>query len=238
MRKHIISAIMAHAEESHPAECCGLVVQVGKRQQYLRCRNTASEPTEQFSMHPEDYASAEDSGEIVAIVHSHPDATTQPSQLDVAQCDLSQLPWIIASWPEGDIRTIIPTNGIKPLLGRPFVHGIWDCYAIVRDWYRLERDINLPNFERSDGWWARGENLYMQHYAEAGFIPATSDLLEGDVIIMQVRADEPNHAGVYLGGGVMLHHMYGQLSKHVPYDGYWQARTIITLRYSDFVVRQ
>ncbi|MFV8905738.1 C40 family peptidase [Serratia fonticola] len=231
MRRHIISAVMAHAEESYPAECCGLVVQVGKRQQYLRCRNTASEPTEQFSMHPEDYAAAEDAGEIVAIVHSHPDATTQPSQLDQAQCDLSQLPWVIASWPEGDIRTIMPTEGVKPLLGRPFVHGIWDCYGIVRDWYRLECDIDLPDFERSDGWWERGENLYMQHYADAGFIPVTGDLRLGDVIIMQVRADEPNHAGVYLGDGVMLHHMYGQLSKHVPYDGYWQERTIITLRY-------
>lgn len=231
MRKHIISAIMAHAEDTYPAECCGLVVQVGKRQQYHLCRNTAPEPSEQFSMHPEDYAAAEDAGEIVAIVHSHPDATTQPSQLDIAQCDLSQLPWIIASWPEGDIRTVMPTEGIKPLLGRPFVHGIWDCYAIVRDWYRLERDIEIPNFDRSDGWWNRGENLYMKHYAEAGFIPAVGDLLVGDVIIMQVRADEPNHAGVYLGDGVMLHHMYGQLSKHVPYDGYWQDRTNITLRY-------
>lgn len=231
MRKHIISAVMAHAEEVYPAESCGLVVQVGKRQQYLRCRNTASEPTEQFSMHPEDYAAAEDTGEIVAIVHSHPDATTQPSQLDIAQCDLSQLPWIIASWPEGDIRTIVPSEGIKPLLGRPFVHGIWDCYTIVRDWYQLECGIEIPNFERSDGWWERGENLYMQHYAEAGFIPSPCDLQIGDVIIMQVRADEPNHAGVYLGSGVMLHHMYGQLSKHVPYDGYWQNRTIITLRY-------
>lgn len=230
MRKHIVSAILAHAEEVYPAECCGLVVQNGRKQQYFRCRNTAPEQTEQFSMHPEDYAAAEDAGEIVAIVHSHPDATTQPSQLDIAQCDMSQLPWIIASWPEGDIRTVIPTDVVKPLLGRPFVHGHWDCYAIVRDWYRLEREIDLPNFERLDGWWNHGENLYMKHYAEAGFIPATGDLQVGDVIIMQVRADEPNHAGVYIGDGIMLHHMYGQLSTRVPYGGYWQNRTIITLR--------
>lgn len=35
----------------------------------------------------------------------------------------------------------MPSEGIKPLKGRPFVHGIWDCYAIVRDWYRLEREL-------------------------------------------------------------------------------------------------
>lgn len=231
MRKHIVSAVLAHAAAEYPAEICGVVTQSGRRQQYHRCRNTAPEPTEQFSMHPEDYATAEDAGTIIAIVHSHPDATTQPSQLDIAQCDLSQLPWIIASWPEGDIREVLPREGVKPLLERPFVHGIWDCYAIVRDWYQLERRIELPNFARTDGWWSRGENLYMTHYAEAGFVLAVGELQPGDVIVMQVQAPEPNHAAVYLGDGMMLHHMYGQLSTRVPYGGYWAERTITILRY-------
>ncbi|CDH02123.1 C40 family peptidase [Xenorhabdus bovienii] len=231
MYQCIVQTIMDHAQTEYPKECCGLVIQHGRKQQYIRCRNTAPSPTEQFSMHPADYAEAEDSGTIVAIVHSHPDATTQPSQLDIAQCDLSQVPWVIVSWPEGDIRTIMPTEGIKPLLGRPFVHGIWDCYAIVRDWYRLEHNIDIPDFERSDGWWERGENLYMKNYADAGFIECSGELQTGDVIIMQVQANEPNHAGVYIGDGLMIHHMYGQLSHRVPYSGYWQDRTIITLRH-------
>ncbi|MFK8873785.1 MULTISPECIES: C40 family peptidase [Serratia] len=232
MRQKIISAILAHAEAEYPRECCGVVVQSGRRQRYVRCRNLAPEPTEQFSLAPADYAAAEDSGTIVAIVHSHPDATTQPSQLDLAQCDLSQLPWIIASWPEGDIREVIPREGVKPLLERPFVHGIWDCYAIVRDWYQLERGIALPDFTRTDGWWNRGENLYIVHYAEAGFVPASGELLVGDVIVMQVQAPEPNHAAVYLGDGIMIHHMYGQLSNRVSYGGYWQERTITVLRFN------
>ncbi|HFK7184551.1 TPA: C40 family peptidase [Serratia odorifera] len=231
MRKQIISAVLAHAQAEYPRECCGLVVQNGRRQRYVPCRNLSPEPTEQFSLSPEDYAAAEDAGTIVAIVHSHPDATTQPSQLDIAQCDLSQLPWIIASWPEGDIRELMPSAGIKPLLGRPFVHGFWDCYAIVRDWYQLERDVTLPNYPREDGWWERGENLYMRLYTEAGFVPASSELQLGDVIVMQVQAPEPNHAAVYLGDGIMIHHMYGQLSTRVPYGGYWAERTITVLRY-------
>ncbi|PHY87580.1 peptidase P60 (plasmid) [Serratia marcescens] len=232
MRKQIISAVLAHAAAEYPRECCGLVVQNGRRQRYIPCRNLAPEPNEQFSLSPEDYAAAEDVGTIIAVVHSHPDATTQPSQLDIAQCDLSQLPWIIASWPEGDIREVMPTQGIKPLLGRPFVHGFWDCYAIIRDWYQLERAIALPNYKRSDGWWGRGENLYMKHYAEAGFVSAAGELQIGDVIVMQVQAPEPNHAGIYLGDGIMIHHMYGQLSMRVPYGGYWAERTITILRYN------
>lgn len=165
-------------------------------------------------------------------MHSHPDATTTPSAVDLAQCDQSQLPWVIVGWPESDVRTLMPQQGIKPLLARPFVHGIWDCYAIVRDWYQLERNIQLPNFMSTDDWWNRGENLYMTHYRDAGFTPVTDDIAPGDVIIMQVCASEPNHAGVYVGNGEMLHHMYGQLSQKVPYGGYWLDRTIIHLRYT------
>ncbi|TKI02662.1 C40 family peptidase [Martelella alba] len=231
MRQHIVKKLLAHAAETYPAECCGLVVQNGRRQSYIPCRNTAPDAGEQFRIDPAEYAAAEDTGTIVAIAHSHPDATTHPSQLDLAQCDLSQVPWLIASWPEGDVREIMPIEGIKPLEGRPFVHGIWDCYAIVRDWYRLERGIALPDFDRTDGWWNRGENLYMKHYVDAGFILASGELQIGDVIIMQIRANEPNHAGVYLGEGLMLHHMYGQLSHRVPYGGYWRERTIKIVRY-------
>ncbi|MDE9492694.1 C40 family peptidase [Xenorhabdus bovienii] len=241
LRKSTTRAIMAHAQSTYPDECCGLIIQQHRRQHYLPCRNTALSPTEQFSIHPEDYAAAEDKGSIIAIVHSHPDATTQPSQLDIAQCDLSQIPWVIVSWPEGDIRTLMPIEGIKPLIGRPFVHGIWDCYAIVRDWFRLERTIELPDFERTDSWWVRGENLYMKQYSAAGFVACRGELQTGDVIIMQVQANEPNHAAIYLGDSLMLHHLYGQLSKREPYHGYWQERTIITLRHSsasaDFLFR-
>lgn len=41
-------------------------------------------------------------------------------------CVASGLPCYILSWPEGDLRTITPA-GNTPLLGRPFVHGAWDC---------------------------------------------------------------------------------------------------------------
>jgi len=64
-------------------------------------------------------------------------------------------------------------------------------------------------------------------------VPASGEVQIGDVIVMQVKAEEPNHAAVYLGDGIMLHHMYGQLSNRVPYGGYWAERTITILRYND-----
>lgn len=84
-------------------------------------QNTHTEPTEYFRISPEEYAAAEDAGEILFVVHSHPDATTQPSPIDEALCTESGLPWIIISWPEGDVRIIAPKGMIRSLAVRSFM---------------------------------------------------------------------------------------------------------------------
>lgn len=153
MRKHILKSVRAHAAREYPREACGVLVQIGRRHVYVPCANLALEPTEQFQLDPQGYAEAEDLGTVIGIVHSHPDGTSRASDHDRASCEVSGLPWHILSWPEGDLNTIVPTGEPTPLVGRPFVHGVWDCYAIVRDWHKQERGIELPDFPRLDDWW-------------------------------------------------------------------------------------
>ncbi|WP_164135405.1 NlpC/P60 family protein, partial [Stenotrophomonas maltophilia] len=74
-----------------------------------------------------------------------------------------------------------------------------------------ELGINLPNYNRIDGWWDNGGNLYVDNFEDAGFYPV-KDLKIGDMIVMQINANVPNHAGVYLGDGLTGHHLYGRLS--------------------------
>ncbi|MNI72326.1 NlpC/P60 family protein [compost metagenome] len=123
-----------------------------------------------------------------------------------------------------------------------------DCYSLVRDWYARERGIVLPDFQREDGWWDAGKsaNLYMDHYAEAGFRPLASSeqMAPGDVVLMQIRSDRANHSGVFIGAqplieapelfpvpDAMLHHLYGRDSERVVYGGYWREATRLVLRY-------
>jgi cell wall-associated NlpC family hydrolase len=58
---------------------------------------------------------------------------------------------------------------------------VLDCYTLVRDWYRREAGIELPDFERADDWWNQGQDLYMQQFAQAGFsrIPDAAQILPG-----------------------------------------------------------
>jgi cell wall-associated NlpC family hydrolase len=125
-----------------------------------------------------------------------------------------------------------PSGYVAPLIGRPFCFGSLDCYGLVRDWYKSERSVMLPNFERRDRFWLRGENLFLDNFERAGFVSvALTDAKEGDVILQQIASPIPNHCGVLLGDGTLLHHSQGRLSSRDVYGGYWRKVTTHCLRY-------
>lgn len=221
-----------HALEQAPRESCGLVVIESGKERYFPCQNIA-EKQSQFIMNPEDFARAEDMGDIVAIVHSHPNAPATPSEADRVGCELSGLPWFIVSLPSTLLERLDPAGYKAPLIGRPFVHGILDCYALIRDWYREARGIELKDFDRAEEWWAKGGNLYIDHFREAGFEPIGEGdaIQEGDVILMQIQSKVANHAAIYLGRDVMIHHLMNRLSCREIYGGYWKKNTRLVIRY-------
>ncbi|WP_278401503.1 C40 family peptidase [Hafnia paralvei] len=235
MREKTIQAIVAHAAEVYPAECCGVVAQKSRVERYFPCRNIAENPTEQFHLSPEDYIAAEEWGIVTGIVHSHPDATTQPSELDKAQCDAMAIPWHIVSYPEGDLRTVMP-RGELPLVGRAFVLGHTDCWGLVMSYFRQTHGIVLNDYRVDYPWWESGrENLYLDNWYECGFREFSGPLQSGDMVIMQVSAPVANHAGILLDDGMLLHHMYGMLSQRVPYGGYWKDRTVKIVRHMSLI---
>ncbi|RDA69881.1 peptidase P60 [Hafnia paralvei] len=235
MREKTIQAIVAHAAEVYPAECCGVVAQKSRVERYFPCRNIAENPTEQFHLSPEDYIAAEEWGTVTGIVHSHPDATTQPSELDKAQCDAMAVPWHIVSYPEGDLRTVMP-RGELPLVGRAFVLGHTDCWGLVMSYFRQTHGIVLNDYRVDYPWWESGsENLYLDNWYECGFREFSGPLQPGDMVIMQVSAPVANHAGILLDDGMLLHHMYGMLSQRVPYGGYWKDRTAKVVRHMSLI---
>ena len=96
--------------------------------------------------------------------------------------------------------------------GRPFIHGIFDCYTLVRDYYKRNFNIFLPtNIQRDWEWWNKGENLYLENAKDCSFEEA-EDIKKHDVLLMKVNSPVPNHAAIYIGEGKILHHMAGRFS--------------------------
>lgn len=238
------AGILAHAEECFPFECCGVIID----DYYVPCRNISSNQ-DQFEIHPEDLASVEDVGQIRAYVHSHPNATARASELDMLQIELHEKPWVICAYPDIEFQVYEPCGYKAPLIGRNYIHGIQDCYAIVRDFYKRELDIQLIDFERHDRWWESRENksLYLDGFGEAGFVEV-SDMQYGDVLLCRVgRTEHVNHAVIWLGdngmlksektdacigSALILHHPYGRKSVREIYGPQWQERVVKVVRYA------
>lgn len=259
MQKRTLRAIEAHAIAEYPRECCGVVVMVKRTETYIPCTNVipglADAAQDAFEISDEDMQAAEARGELVAIVHSHPDAPARASQSDLVGCEESALPWVIVSvrrregedgevYADGVVR-IDPQGYEAPLIGRTFHHGTLDCYGIVRDFYKRHRGIELPDFTRENGWWKGDQEVYLDNFPKAGFrrLRDNEELQPGDVILMQHYSDRVNHAAVFLDDefppeytgarlrGMMLHHLYGRPSEVVIYGGYWRDITHTRLRF-------
>lgn len=256
MRKHIKNAIEKHAIADYPRECCGVIVAIGGKQKYIPCRNVAENNLD-FRLSAEDYAAASDLGQILSIVHSHIDRDAYPSEADKVSCEQTQLPWHIVAVSRDaaeDLPSVTqwhsfePSGYESPLVGREFFHGSLDCYGLIRDFYKREMGIEIPDFERDDFWWQKESSpeLYLENFSKAGFYQVTGQPKFGDVILMQYRSEKTNHGGVYVGDcalntqtdlhqvpNAMLHHPMPRLSERVVYSGYWQDITRMIVRHKD-----
>ena len=225
-------AALQHAQEVFPQESCGLVAIVKGRKRYFPCQNLAETPDEHFVLNPAEYAEVEDKGEIVAVVHSHPKTNPAPSQADRVACERSGLPWHIVN-PQTEQWGYCQPEGFElPYVGREFVFGVVDCYTLCRDWYKREFGLDLNDYDRRDRFWLKGENLYLDNFAKEGFYPVPLEELQyGDAILMQLESPLPNHAAIYLGDQLILHHLQGRLSSRDIFGGYYLKSTARCLRH-------
>ena len=84
-----------HAKTSLPDESCGLVIDVDNKQQYYPCKNIAIEGANSFTIDPEDWAKAEETGTVLHICHSHPNGDLTASEEDIKNCNFLGLSWFI-----------------------------------------------------------------------------------------------------------------------------------------------
>ena len=104
-----------HAKVSLPDESCGLVLDVDGKEKYYPCKNIAVEGANSFTIDPEDWAAAEETGTVLHICHSHPNGDLTASEEDIKNCDFLGLSWFILD-PENDECVELKPKEHKPML--------------------------------------------------------------------------------------------------------------------------
>ena len=226
---------LIHAKEQDPKESCGLLLNIKGKESYHPCRNLSMTQHQCFIIDPEDYVKADNRGEIIAVIHSHPITPPSPSQADKVSCEQSGLVWHIVNPKTEEWGYCEPTGYKAPLLGRQWVWGISDCWSLVRDWYKETKNIELRDWERPITLEDFNKDPMFERCAwKTGFrqLRPEEQLQNGDLLFMSIFGKGLNHVAIFLNGEV-LHHLTDRLSCREPYSAWLQKCTGAKYRYVD-----
>lgn len=201
--KHVDAALIAAARKTKE-EICGYI----QNGEIVFVENVAEDKENSFVMRdvPDD---------VQAVFHSHPGGPFYPSKADMQQQLAMDVPWGIIAFDSHYHEVTWFGDGAPkaPLLGRGFQHGVTDCYEMVRDFYREVHNVHLNAVPREWSWWER-ETLYEDLLKDTGFISIQPhELLPGDGILASIRSRTSNHAAIYLGNDLILHHTTGKAGR-------------------------
>lgn len=226
-----LDEMQEHFKECYPREGCGILAVIKGELNWFPCTNVAASD-EDFIIDSKEYLNVAKRGDIVGIVHSHPDATCEPSENDIKYCNAMGVPYHIFSYPAMDLHTQYPNKKDKPLYGREYEFGVNDCFEAMRD-YLASQNINIPAraaFE--DDWWDRGLDYFTDEIIkEYGYVKVTGNMKPNDVIIFTIKANVGDHCGVYLGDDIFYHHAENRLSCRENLYPFWKKYITGVYRY-------
>ena len=87
----VVAALVRHAQDAAPDECCGLLLGVGREVvEAVRARNVAGTPATRFLIDPADHINGRRAArarglDVVGFYHSHPRSPAEPSETDRAE---------------------------------------------------------------------------------------------------------------------------------------------------------
>jgi proteasome lid subunit RPN8/RPN11 len=102
-----LDKLRRHAEETFPAECCGILLGVRDGEErtvkeVVRCKNEAGAAQDRYRIHPRELIAAQKQAraaglEIIGFYHSHPEHAARWSATDLAEAHWLECAYVITS---------------------------------------------------------------------------------------------------------------------------------------------
>jgi proteasome lid subunit RPN8/RPN11 len=207
-KEHIISC--------YPQEGCGFVVDG----MFIPVENIAEDPSNLFQIDLEESKKYE--GTDYAVIHSHTmlkwDITFDPrtpSYEDMLSQEATDVPFGIVHCDGENITDILwfGVDEIPPLINRDYISNVQDCFALARDYYRLNYNITFGTQPRPADWQEWNPYTILQRYQDLGFYEIKiDDILPGDALLYSIASRTPNHIGIVTSKETFLHHLHNRKS--------------------------
>lgn len=202
LNNNIKSEIKEYALANRGSEICGLLIKNKDDINFYKCRNISYYKEYNCILNPFDYIKASKVGKIIGHVHSQEDR--YPSFIDYLNAISHNIYSIIYSWKYDKFSIIEPK--LKTYLNLEYKLGKNDCFELVKNYYKNELDITIPEHKRYDKWELDNPNLIINNIEGDGFHKVNfEDIKKNDIIIFNIY-DIPCHLAIYLGSGLILHH--------------------------------
>ena len=126
LKGQVVDAVVAHARQTAPAECCGVLIGRGSEIVVAHpTRNVADQPT-RFVIDASDHfdairAARAQQLEVVGYYHSHPHSAPCPSETDVAEASYPDHLMLIVGLASADADLRLYRFDGRNFLEEPFV---------------------------------------------------------------------------------------------------------------------
>jgi proteasome lid subunit RPN8/RPN11 len=214
--------IIHWSNECPAEELCGVLMRHRETFMPVQISNVAKDRRATFTMEEGPFLEAVNSGQIWGTWHVHPGQQDEdgPSLADMDRANAWNLPGCILVRRTMQFRYYLP-NGYKvSIFRRPYVPGVFDCHALVKqalveyvgfdaidlDREKLDPDGCYPNLQEE--WERQGWELLLQ--PKPGRV----------AMINFYGRSRCNHLGLVISSHEMLHQLRGHPSR-VDYLGSW-----------------
>jgi len=215
-----LAEIEKHFEKEYPREGCGVLGIVQGKLEWFPCNNVA-EDDEDFVLDSKQYLDIRKKADIVGIVHSHPDASCEPSISDINNCNALLIPYYIFSYPEMKMHVQEPKYKKTDLIGREYIFGHKDCFEAARDWY-LEQGTEIPpRMAYENEFWEKDIDYFCEEHINTWGFKKVEEPKIGDFLVFSVDSKVNNHCGIFLGNDVFFHHAANRLSCRENLYPFW-----------------
>jgi len=240
---HLYAKIQNHCLENPAIESCGLIIETPNGIIAEPCKNISNFPKHHFLISSEEQREKEYKGKLLGFYHSHVDESDF-SYLDKSVSEKTNLECFLYQIPTGKLLSYKPNGWRAPYLGRPFVPGIFDCYQLVKDYYKTELNVELPDLDHPFRFaptqdaeelpkvgYSKKSTFLVDYFLSNGF-QKVDDIQLNDILLIKTdRIDAAAHCLIYYGNDKILHHPGDKLSRIEQYNYFYQKRVVAKLRH-------